>query len=254
MREYFPEPKSLGGRVKVELDLFNYARKTDLEKIIGADTSDFTDIADLRSDVANLDIDELKNVPSNLSNLKSKVDKIDVDKLVPVPVDLSKLSNFVKSNFVIKDVYNAKTKDIEDKIATNTTLNAKVNEVQSRIPSITNLVTNAPPNTKINEVKNKICSITNLATLAAFNVVENKTPNHSKYISTPEFNELTIENFTARLKQVNIGTKCDITDFVKKGDFNYKIKNLNKKITSNKSKHLLVENEQKKLQDKTEKL
>ena len=42
-----------------------------------------------------LDIDTLKNVPTNLSNLKSKVDKLDVDKLVPVLVDLSKLSNVV---------------------------------------------------------------------------------------------------------------------------------------------------------------
>ena len=30
MSGYFPEPKSLGGSVKVELDLCNYARKTDL--------------------------------------------------------------------------------------------------------------------------------------------------------------------------------------------------------------------------------
>ena len=29
-----------------------------------------------------LDIDKLKNVPSNLGNLKSKVDKLDVDKSV----------------------------------------------------------------------------------------------------------------------------------------------------------------------------
>ena len=27
MSEYFPEPKSLGGRVKVELELSNYATK-----------------------------------------------------------------------------------------------------------------------------------------------------------------------------------------------------------------------------------
>ena len=32
MSEYFPEPKSLGGKVKVELDLSNYVRKADLEK------------------------------------------------------------------------------------------------------------------------------------------------------------------------------------------------------------------------------
>ena len=31
MSECFPEPKSSGGRVKVELDLSNYATKTDLK-------------------------------------------------------------------------------------------------------------------------------------------------------------------------------------------------------------------------------
>ena len=40
-----------------------------------------------------LDIDKLKNLPSNLSSSKSKVDKLNVDKLVHVPVDLSKLSS-----------------------------------------------------------------------------------------------------------------------------------------------------------------
>ena len=31
MSEYFPEPKSLGRKVKVELDLSNYETKTDLK-------------------------------------------------------------------------------------------------------------------------------------------------------------------------------------------------------------------------------
>ena len=55
-----------------------------------------TDLVNLKSDVNKLDIDKLKNVPSNLSNLKDKVDKLDVEKLIPVPVDLSKLSDVVK--------------------------------------------------------------------------------------------------------------------------------------------------------------
>ena len=58
----------------------------------------------------------MKNVPSNLTNLKSGVDKLIVDKLVPVPVDLSKLSDVVENDVVKKDVYNAKIKNIEDKI------------------------------------------------------------------------------------------------------------------------------------------
>ena len=41
MREYFPEPKSLGRRVKVEFDLSNYATKADLKNAPGVDTSSF---------------------------------------------------------------------------------------------------------------------------------------------------------------------------------------------------------------------
>ena len=76
----------------------------------------------------------MKNGPTNLNNLKSKVDKLDVDKLVIIPVDLGKLTDAVKKDVVRKDVYNAKIKNIEDKIpvitnlATNTTLNTKTNE------------------------------------------------------------------------------------------------------------------------------
>ena len=62
----------------------------------------------------------MKNVATNLSTFKSKVDKLDVDKLLPVPIGLSKLSDVVKNDVVKKDVYNAKIKDIEDKIPGNT--------------------------------------------------------------------------------------------------------------------------------------
>ena len=41
MTEYFPEPKSSGGKVIVELDLPNQARKADLKNPTGVDTSKF---------------------------------------------------------------------------------------------------------------------------------------------------------------------------------------------------------------------
>ena len=66
MSEYFPKPNSLGANVKVELDLSNYATKTDLKNATVVDTSCFTkktDLANLKSDVDKLDIDELENVP-----------------------------------------------------------------------------------------------------------------------------------------------------------------------------------------------
>ena len=55
--------------MKVELDLFNHATKANLKNATEVDTSDFakiTDFANLKSDVDKLDIDKLKNVPSEL--------------------------------------------------------------------------------------------------------------------------------------------------------------------------------------------
>ena len=105
MSEYFLGPNSLGGRVKVELDLSNYATKTDLKNATGIDTSSFAKnvvLANLKSNVDKLNIDKLKNVPTDLNNLESKVDKLNVDKLVSVPVDLSKLSDVVRNDVIKK--------------------------------------------------------------------------------------------------------------------------------------------------------
>ena len=85
--------------MKVELDLSNYETKADLKNAAGDYTSNFTkktDLANLKSDIDELEYDKLKYVPSNLGNLKSKVDKLDVDKLIPVPVNLSKCSKCSK--------------------------------------------------------------------------------------------------------------------------------------------------------------
>ena len=62
--------------------------------------------------------------------------------------------------------------------------------------------------------------------------VENKIPNHDKYITTSEFNKLTAENFTAILKQANLVTKTD---------FDKKRTSFNRKISSNKTKYSEVQ-------------
>ena len=61
---------------------------------------------------------------------------------------------------------------------------------------------------------------------------------NSKYITTFKFNNLAARVFTARLAQASLITKTDFDD---------KIKSLNQNINSNKTKHLLIENELKKL-------
>ena len=62
---------------------------------------------------------------------------------------------------------------------------------------------------------------------------------HDKYITTPEFNTLATGFFDGRLPQANLVTKTY---------FDTKLNSLNQKITSTKTKHLLVENKFKKLQ------
>ena len=128
----------------------------------------------------------MENVSTNLSNLENKADKKDVDKLVPIPVDLSKLSDVVQNDITKKDVYNAKIKNIKDKI-----------------PDIINLATNTTLNAKINEVKNKKFNITNLATITSFTADENMIPNVSTLVKKTAYNtkirqvekKITIDNF-----------------------------------------------------------
>ena len=83
----------------------NCATKYDLKLATGVLTSDFakkSDLASLKLDVDELDIDRLKNVSSGLHSLKSKVDKIDIGKLIIAPVDLSRLIDLVKNEVVKK--------------------------------------------------------------------------------------------------------------------------------------------------------
>ena len=88
----------------------------------------------------------MKHLPSNLRYWKIKEDKLDIDRLVPAPVDLSERSYVVKNDEVRKDVYNAKIKNIEHKmphitnLVTNSTLNAKINKIKNEIPGISNLL------------------------------------------------------------------------------------------------------------------
>ena len=64
--------------------------------------------------------------------------------------------------------------------------------------------------------------------------------NHDKYITTPEFNTMEADVFNARLAAQ--------TDLIRKPEFDFKLKDISDRVTKNKTKHLLVENELKKPQ------
>ena len=109
-----------------------------------------------------------------------------------------------------------------------TDYNSKTTEAESKIPDVSNLVKkrqlNPPPKKKQNTDYNaKITEI------------------ESKYITTTDYNKFTKDNVDNSIKSKNLVTKTD---------FDAKLQNISKRInkSSNKSKHLLVENELKKLQ------
>ena len=95
--------------------MYNYPTKTDLKNATCVETSKFAKkvyLASLKSNVDNLDIDKLKNLPTNFSNLKSKLDKLNIGILETTRVDLSKLGDVVNNIVVKKFEYNAKVKNI----------------------------------------------------------------------------------------------------------------------------------------------
>ena len=53
------------------MDFADYATKSDLKSATGVDTSKFVDLASLKSDFDDLDIDKLKTVPDNLYKLSN---------------------------------------------------------------------------------------------------------------------------------------------------------------------------------------
>ena len=245
MSQYFPKPfRSCGGNINVKVGLSNYATKTDLKNITHVDTSRLA-------------------LKTNLASLKSEVDKLAIDKLASIPVDLSKLSDVVKNDVVKKTVYGklaAKLNSIDTSVFVFKTKYRKdKTELQKKIPDVTDFV----KKTKFTELEKKIPGVSSLATKTALNAVDNKIPsvsslvkkknydtkiseaekkltdhNHDKYITTPEFSTLAEDVFNARLTPSNL---------IAKTDFDAKLFCLNRKIKSNKLKHLLVENELEKL-------
>ena len=97
MSAYYPPYTSSSNNVKVELDLTNYATKTDLNNITHVDVSSFAS-------------------KSTLAALKTEVDNIDTDKLKTTPSDLAKLTNAIENDVVKKTDYNAKATSIEAQI------------------------------------------------------------------------------------------------------------------------------------------
>ena len=166
---YYPPYRSSSNNIKVELDLANYATKTDLKNITHVDVSTFAS-------------------KPNLAALKTEVDNVvDADKLKTTPADLAKLTNAIEHDVVKKTDYNTKVISIEAQIAglTKNTVDNLADITKLKAIDTNSFVTrtkfSADTNTlddKIDGVEKQIPDISGLATKTSLN----------DYLTTPPFN------------------------------------------------------------------
>ena len=207
MSTYYPPYKSSSNNIKVELDLTNYATKTDLNNITHVDTSSFAS-------------------KTNLAALKTEVDKIDIHILKTAPADLAKLTNAVENDLVKKTVYNTKVTSIENKIAglTKNTVDNLADITKLKAIDTNSFVLKTKPasdvttlENKIDTVDKKIPDISGLATKTSL----------TSYLQTATFNSKVTEvenkikaaDITAKSANTKANTiRSDLTGYAKKAD------------------------------------
>ena len=204
---YYPPYKSSSNNVKVELDLTNYATKTDLKNITHVDVSSFAS-------------------KTNLAALKTDVDKLDTDKLKTARTDLAKLTNAIENDVVKKTDYNTKATSIEAQIAglTKITVDNLADITKLKAFDTNSFVTrtkfSADTNAvddKIDGVEKKVPDISGLATKTSLN----------DYLQTSTFNSKVTE-VESKIKDTDIivksavtkanTIKSDLTAYAKKAD------------------------------------
>ena len=168
MSLFFPKPyEPFGGDINIKVDFPNYATKSDIKNISHVNTSSFA-------------------LKTNLADLKTEVDKLDIDNLVPASTDLSKLYNVVKKDVVKKDVYDklvAKVNSIDTSgFVLKTKYDTDKSELENKIPDASDLVKKTDYNTKITETEGKIPNVNNLVTQTTSTTVENKIPDVSNLL------------------------------------------------------------------------
>ena len=91
---------------------------------------------------------------TNLASLKTEVDELDIDKLMPVAVHFRKLSDAVKKVVYVKLV--AKVNNIDTSgFALKTKYQTDKSELGKKIPDISNLVKQTDYNSKVNTLVTK---------------------------------------------------------------------------------------------------
>ena len=213
MSQYFPKPyESFGGDISVKVELSNYETKLDLKNATGTDTSKLaakSDLASLKAEVDKIDVIKLKTFPIDLSKLSSNVVKNEVVKKTVCDKLVAKVNNIDTSGFVLKTKYDTDKSNLEKKMS---------DADKKKFLILVELLKNPDYNAKINEIEGKIPSISGLATTTALTAVENKIPDvsnfvkkkvydaeildiKSKYFTTDDCNRFTSEKLDLKIKK-----------------------------------------------------
>ena len=240
MSTYYPPYKSSSNNIKVELDLTNYATKTDLKNITHTDVYSFAS-------------------KTNLAALKTEVDKIDVDKLKTI----EQLSNVVKNEVVKKTDFSADNYVTRTKFSTDTNaLDDKIDKVDKKNPDVSNLATKSSVTILVRDLDDRIDKI-KIKDYA-------KKTSLSGYMLTSTFNTKSTE-LENKIKDADIiaksavtkanAIKSDLNDYAKKTDVANDITtikndyvtnaNLTSRLNDLKSQHIATE--VKTIDDKTKK-
>ena len=204
MSTYYPPYKSSSSNVTVELDLTNYATKTDLKNITHIDTSSYALKANYAISYA----------------MKTEVDKIDTDKVKTVPDDLAKLTNVVKNEVVKKTDFSSDSYVTRTKFSTDTNaLDDKIDKVDKNIPDVSGLATKSSVTILVRDLDDRIDK-------SKINYYARKT-SLTNYMLTRDFNSKSTE-LENKIKDADIiaksavtkanSVKSDLNDYAKKTD------------------------------------
>ena len=207
MSQHYPPYRSSCNNIKVELDLANYATKTDLKNIIHVDVSSFAS-------------------KTNLAALKTEVDKIDADELKTTPTDLAKLTNAVEHDVVKKTDYNTKVTSIEAQIAglTKNTVDNLADITKLKAIDTNSFVNKTKFSADINTLDDKIDGVEK--TIHDVSVLATKTSLNS-YLQTSTFNSKVTEaenkikddDIIAKSANTKVNTiRSNLTSYATKAD------------------------------------
>ena len=197
MSSFFPDPPG-SSSIKVELDLTNYATKSEVKAITGVDTSVFVkknDFNNVKTEYNNLKNRVAGNETAHNTDKQSIENKIKEVKKSVADLTVRKSDYNVDKPSILKRIGDLET--VDTTLVKKTEFETKVDEIEKKIPIVSDFVKKVYVDTKISETENKIPSVSDFV---------KKT-----YVDT------------------NFASKTDLTD-------------ANKKITENKSRHVIMDN------------